>query len=324
MTFKVVNADHRLAQRSRQRTGHACAHQQGTGKARTPGVGHHIDIAEHETGTHHHLAGERQHAADVVTAGQFRHHAAIGLVHLDLAVQGMCEQTRPARVPGLGQSHAGFVAGRFNPQNKHAPSLRGAWASPLQRGHNVQHDFQAAAAAFCPARNTMTPLRLISSMATKALLADLVALYQTQTPEVQIDVESVGGVDAAKRVEAGEAFDGVVLARNAIDKLVANGHVLAGSRTDLVHSGVAVAVPAGAPVPDISTEAALKAAILAAPTLGYSTGPSGVQLARQFETWGIAQEIAPRIVQAKPGVPVGSLVANVQHCKVINCHIMRP
>ena len=155
----------------------------------------------------------------------------------------------------------------------------------------------------------MTTLRLISSMATKALLADLVALYKTQAPDVDVQVESVGGVDAAKRVEAGEAFDGVVLASNAIDKLIASGHVLAGSRSDLVLSGVAVAVPAGAPVPDISTEEALKTAILAAPTLGYSTGPSGVQLARQFEAWGIAEQIAPRIVQAKPGVPVGALVA---------------
>lgn len=146
-------------------------------------------------------------------------------------------------------------------------------------------------------------------MATKPLLADLVALYKPLAPGVQVEVESVGGVDAAKRVEAGETFDGVVLASNAIDKLIAGGHVLAGSRADLVHSGVAVAVPAGAPVPDISTEEGLKAAILAAPTLGYSTGPSGVQLARQFEIWGIAETIAPRIVQAKPGVPVGSLVA---------------
>jgi molybdate transport system substrate-binding protein len=146
-------------------------------------------------------------------------------------------------------------------------------------------------------------------MATKPLLADLVVLYRAQAPGVQIQVESVGGVDAAKRVQAGEAFDGVVLASDAIDKLIASGHVRAGSRADLVRSGVAVAVPAGQPVPDISTEAALKAAILAAPTLGYSTGPSGVQLAKQFEAWGIAETIAPRIVQAKPGVPVGSLVA---------------
>ena len=146
-------------------------------------------------------------------------------------------------------------------------------------------------------------------MATKPLLADLVALYKHQAPEVEVRVESVGGVDAAKRVQAGEAFDCVVLASNAIDKLIGSGHVLVGSRADLVRSDVAVAVPAGAPVPDISTEAALKAAVLAAPTLGYSTGPSGVQLAQLFDTWGIAQDIAPRIVQAPPGVPVGSLVA---------------
>ena len=68
----------------------------------------------------------------------------------------------------------------------------------------------------------MTTLRLISSMATKPLLADLVALYQAQAPGVQVQVESVGGVDAAKRVQAGEAFDGVVLASNAIDKLIAS------------------------------------------------------------------------------------------------------
>ena len=155
----------------------------------------------------------------------------------------------------------------------------------------------------------MTTLCLISSMATKPLLADLVALYKHQAPEVEVRVESVGGVDAAKRVQAGEAFDCVVLASNAIDKLIGSGHVLVGSRADLVRSDVAVAVPAGAPVPDISTEAALKAAVLAAPTLGYSTGPSGVQLAQLFDAWGFAQDIAPRIVQAPPGVPVGSLVA---------------
>jgi molybdate transport system substrate-binding protein len=70
-----------------------------------------------------------------------------------------------------------------------------------------------------------------------------------------------------------------------------------------------VAVPAGAEQPDISTEAALKAAILSARTLGYSTGPSGVQLAKQFDRWGITGEIKDRIVQAPPGVPVGALIA---------------
>jgi molybdate transport system substrate-binding protein len=69
----------------------------------------------------------------------------------------------------------------------------------------------------------------------------------------------------------------VVLAADAIDKLVASGQVVAGSRVDLVRSGVAVAVKAGAPRPDIDTEDAVRAAVLAAPSIGYSTGPSGTR-----------------------------------------------
>lgn len=155
-----------------------------------------------------------------------------------------------------------------------------------------------------------TPLRIISSMATKSLLADLLALHAEARPGVEVELESVGGVDATKRVQAGETFDLVALASNAIDKLAAEGHVVAGSRVDLVHSGIAVAVRAGAPAPDISDEAALKAAVLGARTLGYSTGPSGVALARLFERWGIAEQVSDRIVTAPPGVPVGALVAS--------------
>jgi molybdate transport system substrate-binding protein len=145
-------------------------------------------------------------------------------------------------------------------------------------------------------------------MATKAVLAELTAAYAERSG-VAVQIESVGGVDAAKRVAAGEAFDVVVLAADAIDKLIASGHLAADSKTAVVRSGVAVAVCAGAPRPDLSSEEAVKHAVLQAQTLGYSTGPSGVALARLFERWGIAEQIAPRIVQAQPGVPVGALVA---------------
>ena len=63
---------------------------------------------------------------------------------------------------------------------------------------------------------------------------------------------------------AGEAFDVVALASDAIDRLAVSGHVVAATRTDVVRSAVAVAVRADAPVPDISTEAALRTAVLAA------------------------------------------------------------
>ncbi len=152
------------------------------------------------------------------------------------------------------------------------------------------------------------PLKGISSMATRQILAGLLSQWQAQSG-LDVSMESVGGVDAAKRVQAGEGFDVVVLASDAIDKLIEGGHLLAGSRVDLVRSGVAVAVRAGADPPDISSEDAVRRAVLAAPTIGYSTGPSGVALARLFERWGIAADVASRTVQARPGVPVGTLVA---------------
>ena len=155
-----------------------------------------------------------------------------------------------------------------------------------------------------------TPLAVISSMATKALLTELVAEFQRLHPGRAVALESVGGVDAARRVAAGEALDAVVLGSDAIDQLIASGHVRAGSRVDIVRSGVAIAVRAGAPRPDTGSEAAVKAAVLAARSVGYSTGPSGVALARLFERWGIADQVRAPLVTPPPGTPVGALIAS--------------
>ena len=152
----------------------------------------------------------------------------------------------------------------------------------------------------------------ISSMATRQVLAELAGAYRQQGGAgfaTDVEFESVGGVDAARRVQAGEAFDVVVLAAEAIDKLVATGRVIADSKADLVRSAVAIAVRAGAPRPDIGAEDALRRAVLSARSLGYSTGPSGTALLKLFERWGIADSVRERIVQAPPGVPVGRLVA---------------
>jgi len=145
-------------------------------------------------------------------------------------------------------------------------------------------------------------------MATRQFLAEAVAAWQERAGAA-VAIDSVGGVDAAKRVQAGEAFDVVILAADAIGKLAAAGRIVDGSVTDLVRSGVAIAVPRGAARPDIGSEEALRRAVLAAPTVGYATGPSGVALQQLFARWGIAEAIQSRLVQAPPGVAVGSLVA---------------
>ncbi len=155
------------------------------------------------------------------------------------------------------------------------------------------------------------PVTGISSMATRQVLAELTAAYQAQTGQM-VKIESVGGVLAAQRIQAGEPFDLVLLAADAIDHLMATGHVHVGSRIDLMRSPVAVAVKAGMPVPGLGDAAAVYQAVLSAPSISVSTGPSGVQLMAQFEAWGLADQIRSRLVQAPPGVAVGSLVASGQ------------
>lgn len=156
-----------------------------------------------------------------------------------------------------------------------------------------------------------TPLTCLSSMATRQLLTELLAGFERRSGR-QVLLTAIGGVDAARRVQAGERFDLVVLAADAIDKLVAAGALQVGSRVDLVRSPIAVAVRAGAPRPDIGSEAAVRQAVLAARSVGFSTGPSGVHLSKLFASWGVVDTPPGRVVQAPAGVPVGTLVADGQ------------
>jgi molybdate transport system substrate-binding protein len=146
-------------------------------------------------------------------------------------------------------------------------------------------------------------------MATRHLLTDLASTFSAHSPDVVVEVVSMGGVEAAKRVAAGDPFDGVVLASGAIDTLIGEGHLVAGSRVDLVRSSMAVAIRRGAPPPSIGSEDAVREAVLAARRVGYSTGPSGDHLMALFDRWGIAATMRERLVQARPGIPVASLVA---------------
>ena len=154
-------------------------------------------------------------------------------------------------------------------------------------------------------------IRVLSSMATKAVLADLCRAYTDVTGQA-VTVESVGGVDAANRVMADEAVDVVCLGAAAMTKLAAGGK-LSGPIAPIALSETVAAVPATldrALTPDIGTADALKQAVLQANALAYSTGPSGVALAALFAEWGIAQTIAPRIKIPPPGTPVASLLAS--------------
>jgi molybdate transport system substrate-binding protein len=145
-------------------------------------------------------------------------------------------------------------------------------------------------------------------MATRQLLADLSDSFARSAPWT-VEIESIGGVDAARKVRDGAAVDVVVLASKVMEQLENEGLIVAGTRSAVASSGVAIAVRAGLPHPAIASEEDVKQAVLGAAKISYSSGPSGDHLKRLFDRWGIADVIADRTVEAKPGIPVGQLVA---------------
>jgi molybdate transport system substrate-binding protein len=101
-----------------------------------------------------------------------------------------------------------------------------------------------------------------------------------------------------KRIESGETADVLISSRAGIDRLKQQGKIASGSDVPLAGSGVAIAIKAGAPRPDISTPEALKRTLLAAKSVAYSEpsagGASGVYFAKLLERMGIADQMKPK------------------------------
>ena len=134
-------------------------------------------------------------------------------------------------------------------------------------------------------------VRLLSTLALRGALVQLAAQYQA-AKDVTLDADYAPTVGLLKRLRDGEKADVLILTREGLDELVAEGAVVAASRIDLARSYVGLAVKAGAPHPDISTDAALVSALLPARSVAYSKiGASGIYFAELIERLGIAAEI---------------------------------
>ncbi len=114
--------------------------------------------------------------------------------------------------------------------------------------------------------------------------------------------DTAGG--GLRRIRAGEHFDLVINTPGTIDALIAEG-VLAAPRRDVARIGIGVAVPAGAPRPDLSDEDALRRLLLATPKIAMidpaAGGSSGVALFRLFERWGVMETLRPKLVLVQTG-----------------------
>jgi molybdate transport system substrate-binding protein len=151
-------------------------------------------------------------------------------------------------------------------------------------------------------------LKVLSSNAFKEAYLELVPGFEKATGH-KVVTTWAGTNDIVKRMQAGETYDLVIMAGPALDNLIKQDKIVPGSRVDLVKSGVGVAVRAGAPRPDISSGEALKRALLAAKSVAYSSGPSGVYIESLFQRLGIADALKSKSKQTQPGNPVGVLIA---------------
>src|SRR5262245_17771964 len=147
----------------------------------------------------------------------------------------------------------------------------------------------------------------MQSAAFRPAYLELVPEFERATGH-KVESLWVSTVNMLSRLQGGEAVDLVIGPTVRIDEMTTAGLIAPASRTDVARSGIGVAVRAGAPRHDISSGEALKRAVLAAKSIVYSTGPSGIYLVRLFERIGISGEIKPKVKQIT-GEPTGAVVA---------------
>jgi molybdate transport system substrate-binding protein len=152
-------------------------------------------------------------------------------------------------------------------------------------------------------------VKVISTQATQEAYTELVAQFEKATGH-KVTTFFSGTLNVQKKLADGEPYDLILMAGPAIDEQIKLGKAVAGSRVDLAKSGTGLAVRKGAPKPDISSADALKKTLLAAKSIGYSTGPSGLYMLSVFEKLGIAEQVKGKLRQTPSGVFVGTLIAN--------------
>jgi molybdate transport system substrate-binding protein len=151
-------------------------------------------------------------------------------------------------------------------------------------------------------------INVIASTAMREVLEELVPMFERASGH-KVVLSFQSGAVLPVKVKEGAQADLVVTTPATIDDLVAAGRVLANTRVGFVRSGAGVAVRAGARKPDIGTPEAFKSALLAAKSVGYSQGPSGVHFMSVLERLGIADQIKVKGVVPPLGTRVGTLIA---------------
>jgi molybdate transport system substrate-binding protein len=152
---------------------------------------------------------------------------------------------------------------------------------------------------------TAADVKLLTAGAFKPVAQDLIPAFEKATGhKVTLINDTAGGL--SRRINAGEAFDVVILPDAAFDALAAAGTVASDSVIPLAKVGIGVAVALSAPQPDILSVEGLRRTLLAARAVAYmdpaAGATSGIYLSRLFQTMGIGSEIARKAVLVRGGL----------------------
>ncbi len=180
----------------------------------------------------------------------------------------------------------------------------------------MPHTIRAAALAallLAPAAARAEDVDVMISGGFKSTYGALLPAFETQSGDrvTTLPGPSMGTTPDAipQRLARGEPDDVLIMVGSALDGLIRDGVVVAGSKVDLALSPIGMAVKAGAPVPDISTVEKLRAVLLAAKSVAYSDSASGVYVGDElFARLGIAAEMKAK-ARMIPATPVAEIVA---------------
>jgi len=139
------------------------------------------------------------------------------------------------------------------------------------------------------------------------VLGTLMPMFEKATGN-KVKLASKGAAEITADLKSGAA-DLVITNTEVVDQYATTGEVAGNGKTLLMISKVAVGVKAGAKRPDVSTPEKLKAALMAAKTVGYSQGSSGQHFLTVIDKLGIADQVKAKGVVVQ-GRPVGAAIAS--------------
>lgn len=169
----------------------------------------------------------------------------------------------------------------------------------------MKHPLSSSLAAIAVAALTLLPaltvradeIKVLTTGILKGAFPAIAAQFERETGHVLVmswGPSSGNSPEASQvRIRNGEHVDVLMMVTDGMDRLVKDGHFVALHRRDVAVSRIGIAVKAGRPQPDVATVPALRQALLAAGSIGYSEGASGTYIAQVLlPKLGIADQVA--------------------------------